>query len=389
MLVRILVPILLILGAIGVTTLMVIARPEAKQVDKDPPRLLVETIRARREDVSVTVPSQGNVEPRTRTSLVSEVSGQIVSVSPTFVAGGFFRRGDVLLKIDPRNYEAAVTQSQANVARARTALVQEQALAEYASEDFETARALQAIKAQQATALTLRQPQLAQAQAELDSALAALDKARDDLDRCTIRAPYDGLVRSKLSDVGQFVNPGTPLAEAFAVDFAEVRLPLTAADLAYLDLPEGFTGTTDQTVPVTLHARIGGRRHSWDARIVRTEGVFDAQTRVLYAVAQIDDPYGLNTDDPEPPLRIGTFVEADIQGRRLDGVFRIPRHALRPGNTLWVVDDGERLARAQVTVERADDEWIYASAGIADGTRVTLTPLDNPLPGSPVRVLDP
>lgn len=395
MLVRILVPLLLVLSASVVTTLMIMARPEARQVDREPPRLLVETVRAERGDVSVVVLSRGTVAARTRTSLVSEVSGQIQSVAPTWVAGGFFRTGDVLLKIDPRNYAAAVKQAEANLARARTALAQEQALAEYASKDFETARALQAIDATQATALTLREPQLAQAEAEVASAQAALDKARDDLDRTTIRAPYDGLVRSKLTDLGQFVNPGTPLAETFAVDYAEVRLPVTAADLAFLDLPEGFTGTDSHTVPVRLSAQIGNRRVEWAAQIVRTEGVFDTQTRVLHAVAQVTDPYGLHREngrengreDGAPPLRIGTFVEAEIEGRALQNVFRIPRHALRPGNTLWIVDDADRLARTTVEVERADDQWIYARSGLEDGTRVTLTPLDNPLPGSPVRIM--
>jgi RND family efflux transporter MFP subunit len=387
LLLRILVPLLLIAASIGGAVVMLLTRPEAKEAEPELARLLVEVIEVNPGDVTVTVESRGTVAARTRTSLVSEVTGRILSVAEPFVAGGFFREGDVLLRIDPRNYETAVTQAEAAVARARTAVEQERALARYAKEDFDRARELAAVRGDQATALTLREPQLAQARAELASAEAALVQAREDLARTVLRAPYDGLVREKLADVGQYVNPGTPVAELFAVDYAEVRLPLTAEDLAFLDLPETFGAAPASALPVTLRAQLGGEARSWPARLVRTEGVFDTRTRVLYAVAQIQDPYGLDRTWPQGPLRIGTFVTAEVQGSVLRDVYTIPRHALRPGERLWLVDEQERLARAQVEVVRADERRVYVRGGLEPGDRVALTPLEDPLPGAPVRVL--
>ena len=206
-------------------------------IDKKPPSMLVDVMRVHAANEKTTVKAQGSVTPRTQTTLVSEVSGLITEVSAAFVAGGFFSKGDVLVRIDDRNYRAEVKRAQAAVRAAETNVTRETGLADYAREDWERAQSvLRSSKA--ATDLAMRKPQQAEALASLEFAKADLEKREGDLDRTVIRAPYDGLVREKRADIGQFVNSGSPLAVTFSVEVAEIRLPLPDSQLPYLNLDE-------------------------------------------------------------------------------------------------------------------------------------------------------
>ena len=393
MLRRIVTPIAVLIVAIGIGSALVLNRPEARQQPRQAPVLLVDTLTAVRIPTTFTVTTQGEVAPRTETTLISEVSGQIVEVSPSFVSGGFFRQGELLVRIDPRIYDARVKRARANVAVARTQVATENAMAGYALEDWKRLQELQADDGwlrehaghghtrDGPSDLTLRKPQLAAAVAQLESAQAELVEAEGDLERTSIRAPYRGMVREKLSDVGQYVRVGDRLAGVFAVDYAEVRLPLTQADLQFLDLPRTSAATP---VPVTLTARVAGADRRWKGEVTRTEGVFDSRTRVLYAVAQVQDPYGLENARGEP-LRIGTFVNAEIRGRHAGPLFAVPRHALYKGTTLWLVDEGNRLQAAEVDIVRAEEDQVYVDRGLEAGDRICITPMEQPLPGMPVR----
>ena len=206
--------------------------------------------------------------------------------------------------------------------------------------------------------------------------------AEEDLRRTVIRAPYDGMVQEKLADIGQFVNTGAQLARTFAVDRVEVRLPLSQQDLKFLDLRGLSAG---RQLPVRLAAVIGGVPYVWDASIVRSEGVFDAASRVLYVVAQIEDPYDLSGRSREP-LRIGTFVSAEIEGEAGGDLFAIPRHALTRGQTVWVIEQDSRIQPRVLEIVRSDEDFAYVSGGIEEGERYTTTPIEQPLPGMKVRV---
>ena len=350
-------------------------------VPPPPPTMLVDVIHAQSTTLQIKVKAQGTVTPRTQTTLVSEVSGLITEVSSAFVAGGFFSKGDILIKIDDRNYLAEVKRAEASVASAQTNVTREAGLANYAEADWQRAKSLLSA-GKTATDLALRKPQLAEAMANLDFAQAELDRRRGDLDRTVIRAPYDGMVRRKRADIGQYVAAGTQLAEIFAVDIAEVRLPLPDRELPYLNLPDGGQGDGPE---VELKAEIGGVEHTWRGRIVRTEGVFDERSRVLYLVAQVVDPYNRHGQKWPSPLRIGTFVEASIAGRIVENIIKLPRRVLRGDNEVWTVDDESKLVVNKVDLLRADEKSIYIKAGINEGDVVCLTLLDNPLPGTPVR----
>ena len=370
---------------LGVSTIAAIAmfaaRPEAEFAAPELPSLLVQVQTIERQSVTFTVRSQGSISPRTQTTLVAEAQGQIIEVSPAFVSGGFFRKGDVLIRIDPRNYASAVKRARADVARAATQLETESALAGYAEKDWERLRRVNPLQAP-ATELALRKPQMKQAIAELQSTEADLEKAMGDLDRTVIRAPYDGLVRDKIADVGQYVSPGSQLGVTFAVDVAEVRLPVTQGDLQYIDINALRVNTP---IEVSLTARLGGSDFTWQAIVRRSEGVFDATSRVLYLVAEIVDPYDLDGRG-QIPLLMGTFVSAEIRGREAGELVLVPRHALQRGSTLWLVDDNQKIFPREVEVVRRDDDFAYIAGGVEAGERYCVTPLDQPLPGMKVRL---
>lgn len=383
MLSKIFLPIVIIAISTAAAVWMFMQKDPPQTIDKRPPSMLVDVMRAYAANEKITVKAQGSVTPRTQTTLVSEVSGLITEVSPAFVAGGFFSKGDVLVRIDDRNYRAEVKRAQAAVRAAETNVTRETGLADYAREDWERAQSiLQSSKA--ATDLAMRKPQQAEALASLECARADLEKREGDLDRTVIRAPYDGLVREKRADIGQFVNSGSPLAVTFSIGVAEIRLPLPDSQLPYLNLDEHEL-VQGRGPKVELSASIGGQLNSWQGRIIRTEGIFDERSRVLYLVAQIEDPYNRYSQRWQHSLRMGTFVAAAIEGEQLDNVIRLPRTALRRNNTIWTVSDKDTLRPVTVEIAHADEQSILIRSGLTSGQLICLTVPENPFPGTPVR----
>ncbi len=380
-------PLLILLGSIFLLVIFASLRQPPPAEEKPPVAQLVETVTVAPESLTYSVASQGTVEPRTETTLVPEVAGKIVSISPTFVAGGFFQAGDVLMEIDPSDYQAALISAEANLANAEAQLAEEQARSEQAKKDWESLNGPINSSGKQPNTLVLREPQLAQAEANIKAMRASLQMARRDMQRTKIKLPYAGLVKDRQVDLGQYVSPGTVLGTTFAVDVAEVRLPLTESDLNYVQLPNTMQdGATQQTTPVTLTTSGSRSAQSWNAQIVRTEGVVDTATRVTYAVAVIEDPYGLLGTDRPMPLRMGAFVNAQIQGVSAYDVISLPRASLREDGTILVVDADNKLDVRNVTIDRATPSNVYVRAGLESGERVITTSIAAPIPGSPLRI---
>lgn len=370
-----------IIVVIGMATMARGKRPERQ--DQGQSAVLVEAIPAESRSLNFTVQSQGSVRPRTQTTIVAQVSGIIVSVSPDFVAGGFFRAGEVLLEIDPSDYQTALKRAEANLASRRAKLTEEKSRSEQAVKDWRNLG-----RAGDPPALVMRKPQLADAQANVLAAEAEIEKARRDLQRTKISVPYDGLLRERRVDIGQYVTPGTQLGVSFAVDTAEIRLPLAAADLAYLDLPPATDTELEDFPEVSLTSDISGVTESWTARLIRTEGVLDESSRVLYAVASVVDPYGLLGQSQQAELRMGSFVRAEISGRYINDVVVLPRFVLRNDNTILVANEDRELEVRDVVVARAEARRVYITDGVADGELVVTTTLDAPIPGTRLVIRD-
>jgi len=377
--IRYLLPMALIALSIAVVIALVAVakgkRPERK--DTGTQAVLVDAIQARKSTLNLTVYSQGAVMPRTETTLVAEVAGQIVDVSSNFIAGGFFRKGEVLLQIDPSDYETALLRAQASLAARQAKYTDEKARSEQALKDWTNLG-----REGKPSDLVLRKPQLAEALAGVQAAEAELKEAERDLQRTRIRVPYDGLVRNKLVDIGQYVAAGTPLGVSFAIDTAEIRLPLSGSDLEFLDLPSATRLDQEHRVPVTLKDESGFSDDEWQAHIVRTEGVVDQESRVVYAVAEVVDPYGVLGRSQQPELKMGSFVRAEIQGHKLEDVVVLPRTVLQADETVLIANEERKLELRPVRVIRAEPRVVYIGDGIAEGDWVITTSLDAPIPGT-------
>jgi RND family efflux transporter MFP subunit len=309
--------------------------------------------------------------------VIAEVSGKVVSVSENFVAGGFFRQGEVLLHIDPSDYDTALKRAEANLASKQAQYAEQKARSDQALKDWSNLG-----RTGEPSDLTLRKPQLAEALAAVKSAEADLQKAQRDLERTAIKASYDGLVRSKQVDIGQYVAPGTTLGVTFAIDIAEIRLPVAVADLQFLELPTATASDSNINTPVILSAEGTGLSGQWQAEIVRTEGIIDQSSRVVYLVAQVIDPYAVLGQSQQPELRMGTFVRADIEGIWLENVVSLPRIALREGNTVLVANAERELEIRSVDIVRSEPRTIYVSGGLKDGEQVIVTAIEAPIPGT-------
>ncbi|MGD8397125.1 MAG: efflux RND transporter periplasmic adaptor subunit [Candidatus Eiseniibacteriota bacterium] len=395
---RWILPVAVVLLGIAAAAVMIRSRPEVETRRREVPPPLVRVVTARARDVQLTVAAQGTVTPRTETALVAEVAGRVVAVSPSFVSGGYFDRDDVLIEIDAADYRAAEATARSQVAQAELRVAREEQEAAIARRDW------QELGEGAPTPLALREPQLAEARAGLEAARAALERAQRDLERTRVLAPYDGRVRGEQVDVGQFVGRGTVLGTIYAIDVAEVRLPLPDRELAYLDLPlgggarAGRTGDPPGGPTVLLHGSFAGRTHTWTGTIVRTEGELDPRSRMVHVVARVDDPYGRHAegagdaggagnagDADRPPLAVGLYVNAEILGRHIEDVYVLPRAALRGSDRVIVVDDEDRLRFRQVEVVKTDRETAVVRSGLADGDRICLSTLDNAVDGMRVR----
>ena len=379
---KIVLPVGLVALAALLAAGMVALKPDVKTRIAAPSPPLVRTVEVVLADVPLVVTSQGTVRPRTESQLVPEVSGRVIWVSPSFAEGAFFEKEEVLLKVDPHDSRQAVVRARAEVARTKLQLAREEAEAEVAREEWEDLGAGEA-----ATALTLREPQLEDARAAVASAEANVTTAERNLERTRIRAPYAGRLRRKNVDVGQFVAVGSPVATIYAVDYAEARLPLPDDELAYVKLPLHYRGDAKrQKGPrVTLKAEFAGQTYEWEGEIVRTEGEIDPSSRMVHAVAQVKDPYGRGDDPDRPPLAVGLYVEAEIEGVIAKDVAVLPRSALRGHSQVLVVTPEGRLEFRDVDLLRTTREHIYVRDGLEEGERVCLSPLEAVTDGMKVR----
>ena len=596
---RILLPMVVIAVCCAIGQYIMDQAPEPKRWNPPKAKLTVDAVRLERQDYQVVLKSRGTIRPRTESTLIPEVSGRVVKVSPEFRDGGFFEEGDILLEIDPRNYEAALTVSKSQLAKAKFGLetekiqaknkavevtlanaafskarlayeeekirsINKEAMVIVAKSDLtkaqlaleqaklgeedkqadvtvaksrhikatlaveeekigtktrqaaviitksdlakakltleeEKARSKQALEnwkklgnskspgdlvlrkpqleaakatvaaaeahieqkeldlkltvprsktadaevteaqaylrqreldlslvgtqleaakaavaaaaallkqkkldlslvkpqietagatvaaaqaqfSQRETDLDLVEPQIETARASLAAAEALLKMKEFDLERTKIRALYAGRVLKRNADIGQYVSPGTVLARIYAIDYAEIRLPLSFRQLEFVNIPELYRGESvgerEEGPSVTLKAQIGRRTFKWSGRIVRSESAIDVKSRQLFVIGLVNDPYGksaVNSD--RPPLKVGMFVEADIVGVELKGVFVFSRQALREEDHVLLVDDSNHLVRRKVDILWSTEEQVVVKGELQTGEILCLTPL--------------
>lgn len=365
---------ILLLFIVGAGLLMK-TKETPEQKPEEMPIPIVDVTRVEQQTVSLNLPSYGVVTPKYKTLLVTEVQGRMLTISPQFVAGGIVKKGDQLAQIEPSDYEADLMQAEATLAQATTALNEEIARGEVAKIEFK------GYDKGLPPELGLRIPQLKKEQANVKYAQAALARAQRNLERTIIRAPFDGIIKARNVDLGQYVTLGTNLGELYDTRIAEIRLPISNDDLAYLE------SVDNPDTQVTLSASLAGKENTWIGNIIRSEGVIDADNRMVYLAAEIKDPYlREHKTQGSLPLKYGSFVNAVIKGRTVDGIVKLPRHVVR-NEHVALINNNNIVEMRHVNVVRSDLENVFIKDSLKTGERVAITHFNNMANGQLVKVI--
>jgi RND family efflux transporter MFP subunit len=370
---QIFVPIVILIA--GILTFMLFSSmkkpPEEKEEIDNTPIVAVEQISV--APMTLQVESYGVVMPKYETELVAQISGQIVELSETFVRGGFVKKGQLLARIDPNDYEAALIDAEATMASARASLETERAQGRVAEQEWKR------ITDTSPTELSLRKPQLAQEIARVKSAQASILRAKRNLERTEVRAPYDAMIESRKVGLGSFVAMGSMVGKLLGTGIAEVRLPVADNQLEFL-VDHG------KNADVNLIGTFAGTETIWSAHIARNEGVIDSKSRMSYLVAEIHDPYALIANNKATPIRYGSYVNAKILGLEIAQATNVPRHLVEDGRVA-ILDSESKLHYSEITIVRQDGRNVIISNGLVDGDQLIVSALDYPIDGMKLALL--
>ena len=369
---KVLYPIAVLVIGVGLAYVIATTEPAEEVIVFEPLPVLVRVMPVKAVSEFLNISSQGTVQPRSQTELIPEVSGRVTWISSALVGGGSFAAGDILLRIDDADYLTAVDRGRAAVERAEV----EQ---DFASDDLKRTESLFAKKLASQSQLDSARRSARVASANLADFSAGIDQAERDLSRTELRAPFDGLVRKEQVDLGQFISRGQSIGTIYAVDYAEVRLPISPDQIVYLGVPLDIRGQIPAELrpKVTVSAEFGATRVIWEGELIRIESVIDERSRMIYGVSRL-------RKDPQnslPMIPVGLFVQADIQGRKVNNVIRLPRSALRDRNQVLVVDKQDRLRFRSVSILRLEHDEVLISEGLKDGERVCISPMQTVVDG--------
>jgi RND family efflux transporter MFP subunit len=371
------------MGAAAFMTIQVL-KPEPEQADEKFAGLSVFAERVQREDLNFTVKAQGEVRPQREIVVAPQIAGRIAFVSPDFIDGGFIRRGQVLVRLETADYQLAVVRAQSGVASAEQRLAREVAEAEVARQDLDN------LGITDSSPLARREPQMAEAQAALESAKAQLADAELALSRTAVVAPFDGRVREETVDVGQFASPGQSLGRVFATDVVEVALPITDAQLGQLGIPLAFAETASAKGPrVIFSAPVGGVERQWEGRVTRSSAAVNSQTRLINVIAELNDPYGAGSDNGAP-MAPGLFVTAEVDGTRIENLLVAPRSAIRGGNNIFIGEPENgalRIFPVDLVYSSSDGAWFRSNDVEVDDLAI-VSPIRGSNDGMSITILE-
>lgn len=314
------------------------------------------------------------MESRLQINLKAQAAGKIVFTSDKFLAGGFFDTDEIILKIDPSDYQLALIQAEVSVARAEQELSKEKELSELAKADWEK------YSKGKATDLVLRVPQLREAESALKGAKANYETQRIQLSRAEVRAPFPLMVDQKQVDLGQVVSNNQELAAVFGTEEAEVRMPLSQKQINLLNISSVGILNDEDRLNVKIRDLSRGNEIIWNAKILRVEGSIDRKSRVYYAVATVFDPMNLNHDKSRLPLLPGVFVDVEVEGSGVESVFKVPIKAMRDDYNVYVIENSKLITKP-VKVLDHDKEYATIISGINEGELICISPPWSYVPG--------
>jgi RND family efflux transporter MFP subunit len=381
---KIIVPVIVVAAGAAVMTGLSLTRTEPKKEIRKDLGVLVRTVEAAKQDVKIIVKGSGTVKASQEVTVIPQVSGRITFLSPDMVVGGHFKKDDLLFKIEDVDYVLGLEQAKAARAKAEYDLATIESRADIARSEWER---LNLDDQTEPNPLVLYGPQLANARAALASSNAAVEQSRLALERTIIKAPFNVRVKSESLDIGQYVKSGNSIAVLAGTDTVEINVPLPPEDLHWLNIP--LHGRKLNGPDALVSVNIGGQTYEWQGHILRSTGEVDPKSRMMQVVIEVRDPYGLTnkTGTAHPALTVGTFVDVRISGRMLNGVFMIPRAALRDNSTVWIMEKDNKLRIKNVTPLRLEKETVILSRGLADGDRLVLTNISGAANGMKLRVM--
>jgi len=360
-------PIIVVSLGVLICFVLIKCSPEVKPEEVKRVIPTIDTMIVKPESRNIIIDSQGTIIPRTESQLYPEIRGEVIYVSPKLDEGSSFKKGDILLRIDSRDYELDIKTAEANLDDAKTALSIARAESNFEKEQWAESNN------EIASDLRLKIPQLRKAESTVEAAEANLEKLKRNLEKTTIRAPYDGLVRKKNVDRGTVIGPGYLIANIYAIDYVEVKLPVPDEDLAFLNIPLDGSQIDESNQPkVTLTGSLGGKDEVWEGNIVRMEAEIDAKSRMAILIGRISDPY-----KSKIPLRVGQFVEAEIRGREFNNLYSVDREFIKNSNEIVTVNMVDStLAFKSISVLRYINDIALINDGLSNEISICLTNLD-------------
>lgn len=367
---------LVILVLVGVVSAVMMAgkeKPEPEEVAEVTPSVEVATVVP--YEGSIEVVGEGVVATLREVAISAEVSGKVTEIGGNVKMGGQVRAGELLLRLDRADYQNSLDQATAQIAEAEMTIVEEKARRDQALRDWQT------LGSGEPSDLLARKPQLKSAEARLASVRAEVARARRNLERTEIRAPFDGIVRSEFVEKGMIVAPGVELITLFSPSELEVLLPVALSNYGMLARDEGgrLTGSA------TLSGNLGGEELTWPGRIVRSSGEVASGALTAGVVVAIE------AASREGPLRYpppGLFVKATLTGQELTGAVTIPREAIRGSNEVYVLTGEDRIMKRRLEVARSGRDEVLATAGVEAGERLVMTRMNTAVDGMEVLVTE-
>lgn len=359
-------PLLLIIAGIMIFFILIISKPKSTPKPIEIIKPIVEVEKIYLEDMTVSVKSQGFVSPKTESQIYPEISGKIIKISDKLEDGASFKKGDILLQIDPIDYKLALKSAESNLAQAKLQLSVERAESELARKEWEK------IGDGKASELTLRTPQLNRAIAVVEAAEALLQQSKRNLEKTQISAPYDGLVRKKNVDIGTVIGPGYLIASVYAIDYVEVKLPIPDRELEYIKIPLDGSKIADSKQPrVVFKGLFGGEDVVWEGKIVRMEADLDMKSRMATLISRVDNPY-----ENKIPLKVGQYVEAEIYGKKYKNIFSVPRDFIYQQDNIIIISPDSTIEIRKINILKIENNDVLIDSGIKNGELICLTNLD-------------
>jgi len=367
--IKIILPILiLIIGFVGFNILTRHKQSPHRQIPQQQ-GVLVDIIKLEAGDHQTLVHASGTVQVTEEISLVPEVSGKVIWISPRLVSGGLFKTGETLLKIDPSNYQLAIEKAYAEIAQVQVALATERERAKVALSEWQ--RIDIADKGEPGPLVT-REIQMQQQQANLAAARANLKQAQLNLQRTELKAPFNGRISQEQVGLGQYLRAGTSIGKLAATDRVEINVPLPYSELQWLKIPPAGSQQRGSTADIFLP---GENQPRWHGTIVRSLGEIDPATRMETIVVAVDKPLLTSAETGNTALSAGLFVTLQLKGKVLSQVITIPRQALRNNQQVWIADSDNKLEIRRVTVARREKGDVLISSGLSPGEQVITTTL--------------